>query len=247
MICQLIVVRYPKWLGWAGFLSMALFRLPLWFNRQISFWKLMGCGRNGTFDKIPDWRQWAVLLVWSEESGVWSTNPSLPTPNSSLQTPNSQLLTLHSWWKLFGCKKWELLLEPIEGHGTWDGKHCFGELPRLTAYEGRIGILTRATIRISKLGSFWKNADSVARQMAGANGLITSLGIGEVPWIKQATFSIWENREQMKQFAYQMQQHAEVIGKTRRENWYSEDMFVRFRILSSTGSLHENDPLQGKL
>jgi hypothetical protein len=83
--------------------------------------------------------------------------------------------------------------------------------------------------------------------MAGANGLITSLGIGEVPWIKQATFSIWENREQMKQFAYQMQQHAEVIGKTRRENWYSEDMFVRFRILSSTGSLHENDPLQGKL
>lgn len=251
MICQLIVVRYPKWMGWAGFLSMAVFRLPLLFNKQIRFWKLMGCGRNGTFDKTPDWRQWAVLLVRSEESGVWSEPDSpLPTPNSQLQTPNSKLLTpnfLSSWWKFFGCEKWELLLEPIEGHGTWDGQACFGDLPKQTDYAGMIGILTRATIRVSKLGSFWKNVDGVASQMAGADGFITSLGIGEVPWLKQATFSIWQSREQMKQFAYQMHQHAEVIRKTRKENWYSEDMFVRFRILSSQGTLNGKYPLQGKL
>ncbi|MBI2275190.1 MAG: DUF3291 domain-containing protein [Bacteroidetes bacterium] len=245
MISQLIVVRYPKWLGWAGFLSMAVFRLPLLFNKQIRFWKLMGCGRNGTFDKTPDWRQWAVLLVWSEESGVRghfsSASPSIP--NSQLQTPDF----FSSWWKFFGCEKWELLLEPIEGYGTWDGQACFGELPKQTDYAGMIGILTRATIRVSKLGSFWKNVDGVASQMAGADGFITSLGIGEVPWLKQATFSIWESREQMKQFAYQMKQHAEVIRKTRKENWYSEDMFVRFRILSSQGTLNGTDPLQGKL
>jgi hypothetical protein len=236
MICQLIVVRYPKWMGWAGFLSMAVFRLPLLFNQQIRFWKLMGCGRNGTFDKTPDWRQWAVLLVRSEESGVWSE------PGSQLLTPNF----LSSWWQFFGCEKWDLLLQPIEGHGTWDGQTCFGELPKQTEYAGMIGILTRATIRVSKLGSFWRNVDGVASQMAGADGFITSLGIGEVPWLKQATFSIWESREQMKQFAYQMKQHADVIRKTRKENWYSEDMFVRFRILLSQGTLNGKDPLRGK-
>lgn len=240
MICQLIVVRYPKWLGWAGFLSMAVFRLPLLFNKQIRFWKLMGCGRNGTFDKTPDWRQWAVLLVRSEELGVRNYSS---TPDSPLLTPDF----LSSWWKCFGCEKWELLLEPIEGHGTWDGQQCFGELPKQTDYAGLIGILTRATIRVSKLGSFWRNVDGVASQMAGADGFITSLGIGEVPWLKQATFSIWQSREQMKQFAYQMKQHAEVIRKTRKENWYSEDMFVRFRIISSQGTLNGKDPLQGKL
>jgi hypothetical protein len=227
-------------MGWAGFLSMAVFRLPLLFNKQIRFWKLMGCGRNGTFDKTPDWRQWAVLLVKSEELGV----------RSYVSTTNSQLPTLDflsSWWKFFGCEKWELLLQPIEGHGTWDGQACFGDLPKQTDYAGMIGILTRATIRVSKLSSFWKNVDGVASQMAGADGFITSLGIGEVPWIKQATFSIWESREQMKQFAYQMKQHAEVIRKTRKENWYSEDMFVRFRILSSQGTLNGKDPLEGKL
>lgn len=240
MICQLIVVRYPKWLGWAGFLSMAVFRLPLWLSPKISFWKLMGCGRNGTFDKTPDWRQWAVLLVWQKQA---DTSDAPSRADMAGKRPG----LFNSWWQFFGCEKWELLLEPIEGHGTWDGKGCFGDLPKQTDHKGLIGILTRATIRPGKLGSFWKHVDCVASQMTAADGFITSLGIGEVPWIKQATFSIWENREKMKQFAYQMQEHAEVIRKTRKEDWYSEDMFVRFRILSAKGSLQGHNPLQGKL
>ena len=63
MIATLSIVRYPSYLGWAGFLSMALFRLPLWLSSKIHFYKLMGCGRNGTFDKTPDWRQWALLSI----------------------------------------------------------------------------------------------------------------------------------------------------------------------------------------
>ena len=50
-----------------------------------------------------------------------------------------------------------------------------------------------------------------------AKGLIISYGIGEMPWIKQATFSVWENKNAMKDFAYNMQQHTEVIQKTRNE------------------------------
>ena len=243
MICTLTTVRYPKWMGWAGFISMAIFRFPLWLNRDIRFWKLMGCGKNGTFDKTPDWRQWSVLTVWGLELGVWSSNNNKTTPNPKLQTPNFLL----SWWKFFGCEIWTLVLEPIEGHGTWDGKACFGPLPKQSDYEGMIGILTRATIRFGKLSSFWKQVDSVANQMAGAEGFITSLGIGEVPLIKQATFSIWESKAHMKQFAYQMQEHAAVIRQTRKENWYSEDMFVRFRIISSNGTIRGNDPLKRNL
>ena len=202
----------------------------------------MGCGKNGTFDKTPDWRQWAVLQVCSLESVVCGS-----TSNSTTDHKPQTTDFLHSWWKFFGCEVWSLVLEPIEGHGTWDGIECFGALPKQTDYEGRIGILTRATIRLNKLNRFWKQVDGVAHQMAGAEGFITSLGIGEVPWIKQATFSIWESKAHMKQFAYQMQEHAEVIRKTRKENWYSEDMFVRFRILHSTGNFHGNDPLERNL
>lgn len=230
MICTLTVVRYPRWLGWAGFLSMAVFRLPLLLSKKIGFWKLMGSGRNGTFDKTPDWRQWAVLAVWNGE------------PEALTRLPQ----TLYNWWKFFSCETWEIRLVPIEGHGTWDGKNCFGPLPKQTGYEGRIAVLTRATIRPGKLSRFWAHVNGVAERMHDAGGFITSLGIGEVPWIKQATFSVWESKAHMKQFAYQGREHADVVRKTRDEKWYSEEMFVRFRIIGSAGTLHHKDPLQGK-
>ena len=235
MNCTLTIAIYPKWLGWAGFLSMALFRLPLWLDSACSFWKLMGCGRNGTFDIIPDFRQWAVLQVWSPKSGVCS------------QDLNKTSSFICGWWKFFHCEVLQLDLVPIEGHGKWDGKNCFGDLPIQTDYEGLIAILTRATIRINKLKRFWNNVNGIANQMSGAKGFITSVGIGEVPWIKQGTFSIWESKSAMKNFAYQMKEHAEVIKKTRKEDWYSEDMFVRFKITNSKGSLKGINPLTGKL
>lgn len=235
MLASLIIVRYPPWLGWAGFLSMAVFRLPLWLNKNISFWKLMGCGRNGTFDKTPDWRQWAVMMV---DRGKNRENSSFPIHHSSF---------ISRWWRFFGCEQWALLLEPIEGHGTWDGQQPFGDLPKQSDYNGPIAVLTRATIRISKLGRFWSHVDAVAGQMAGAEGFITSVGIGEVPWIKQATFSIWTGKDAMKQFAYKMKDHADVVRKTRQEKWYSEDMFVRFKIIASTGSLQGKLPFEIKL
>jgi hypothetical protein len=108
MIATLSIVRYPRYLGWAGFLSMALFRLPIWLSSKIEFYKLMGCGRNGTFDKTPDWRQWALLTIGSAADGGY--RPSF----------------IKTWWKFFGVEIWELQLEPIEGHGTWDGKEVFG-------------------------------------------------------------------------------------------------------------------------
>jgi heme-degrading monooxygenase HmoA len=108
-------------------------------------------------------------------------------------------------------------------------------------------VLTRATIRLNRLQNFWQHVDGVAKHMTTAEGFITSLGIGEVPWIKQATFSIWESKESMKAFSYKMREHVDVIKKTREEKWYSEDMFVRFKILHSIGSIHNANPLEGKL
>lgn len=221
MVCRLTVTRYPKWMGWAGLLSMALFRLPLWLSRKHTFWKLMGTGRNGSFDKQPDWLQWALLEV-SE-----GFDPDKPLTPGMIQR----------WWRFFNCEQWTMLLEPIEGHGSWDGKKCFGALEKQTGYDGRIAVLTRATIRLSQLNRFWGHVDAVAASMANADGFVFSLGIGELPFIKQATFSIWESKEQMKAFSYGMRAHTEVIRKTRLENWYSEEMFVRFRIISCEGSL----------
>ena len=216
MYCTLIITRYPNYLGVFGFFSMMIFRLPLMFNKKIKFWKLMGSGKNGTFDIKPDLNQWALLYTINEASTY------IPP-------------FINAYFKFFKCDVKQLILQPTEGHGLWDKKEIFGHLPKQTDDNGTVAVLTRATININRLKNFWKNVNASASRMSTAPGFILSYGIGEVPWIKQATFSIWQNKANMKAFAYNMQQHADVIKKTRKEKWYKEELFVRFRILQVNG------------
>ncbi|MFZ9505080.1 MAG: DUF3291 domain-containing protein [Cyclobacteriaceae bacterium] len=221
----LIVSQYPTLFIPFAFLSMALFHFPLWFNGKISFYKLMGCGKNGTFDIRPDLHQWAIMVFYRQEG----TTPPIKTWTNQL------LGTFISfWWRLFRVRNQYFHLEPIAGHGTWDGKTFIQGTPNQVAHEGKIGVLTRATIRLSRLISFWKAVPAAADQFEQNPGFIYSVGIGEIPFIKQATFSIWENEEQMKAFAYKRNNHKDVIRRTREEGWYSEEMFLRFKILETS-------------
>jgi hypothetical protein len=240
MQVTLTIIRYPKHYSVFALFAMALHRFPLWRNKKISFYKLMGCGKNGTFDKNPDWQQWAILTVQQQAGAI-----NIEDNKRLVQTLYGNWIA--QWFQFFNCETWTIFLQPIEGHGTWDGKEPFGKLPPQTDYTGPLAVLTRASIRLSKLKNFWQNVPGVASQMATAKGLITSIGVGEIPLIKQATFSVWQNKEAMKNFAYQMHQHTAVIQKTRKEKWYSEDMFVRFVPLKTVGRIKDIDPLEGKL
>ncbi len=240
MQVTLTIIRYPKRYIFFALLAMAVHRLPLWLNNKISFYKLMGSGKNGTFDIHPDWQQWAVMAVHSK-----------PFEPEELDTPDHAIKLygqfIYAWYRFFKCEIYTLVLEPTEGHGLWDRKEPFGQLPKNTTYEGIIGVMTRATIRLSKLRAFWQNVPGVAGQMQQTKGLHTSFGIGEIPFIKQATFSVWESKDAMKDFAYRLKEHNEVIQKTRKQDWYSEELFVRFKLLHTFGTVHGIDPLKGKL
>lgn len=205
---------------------MAIFRIPFLFNKKISFYKLMGAGKNGSFDKNPDWQQWVILTAFKKE-----LQPENFDEKNLLQQLYGSFI--NRWLNIFGVQTTNIFLTPIEGHGKWDGKIPFEFKEKNYQHEGEIAVLTRATIRLSKLKAFWSDVPSVADKTLHAEGLIRSIGIGEVPFIKQATFSIWENKELMKQFAYTMKEHTNVISKTRKENWYKEEMFIRFAIIKT--------------
>ena len=81
--------------------------------------------------------------------------------------------------------------------------------------------------------------------LAGAAGVRAAIGLGELPVVRQATFSVWESAQAMQQYAYRDARHREVIILTKREQWYSEELFARFRVLSSIGTLDGREPLAG--
>jgi heme-degrading monooxygenase HmoA len=229
MIVSLTIVRYRKAFIPMALFAMAIHRIPLWLQKSCSFWKLLGSGRNGTFDLQPDWQQWGLLAVWDSREDFERFN------NRSF---------ISKWWNIFTYERWTLLCTPLQSHGKWEGKEPFGRAD-IKDYPGPIAILTRATINISRLKNFWANVDSVATLMKNAPGFITSFGIGEAPIYRQATFSVWRSIDDVKAFAYASKEHAEVIKKTRLEKWYSEELFARFIPLASIGTINGKDPLKG--
>lgn len=224
---SLTIVRYRKAFVPIALFAMALHRLPLSLQRGCTFWKLMGSGKNGTFDLQPDWQQWALLAVWNQQDDFERFYQSS---------------FVSRWWRKFTKEQYTMLCKPLQSHGKWDGKEPFGDATK-QEHAGPVAVLTRATIRFKRLKDFWANVDGVAKIMTDAKGYMMSVGIGEAPVYRQATFSIWENIDDVKAFAYRSREHGEVIKKTRYENWYSEELFARFSIIATRGTLHGTDPL----
>lgn len=183
----------------------------------------MGTGKNGSFDIWPDLQQWSIMLFYAKEQSI----------NKSLKEFNKDLLGsfIIKWLKTSKAKIRFIHLEPYAGHGTWNKKSFVNQRKSHETPAGKIAVLTRATIRFSKLIAFWKAVPSTSFQLDQQPGFIFSVGVGEVPLKKQATFSIWESEEAMKSYAYKMRAHQEVIKRTRSEQWYSEEMFLRFEVL----------------
>ena len=226
MTAILTLTRYRKSHIFFALSAMGLFRPFLWLNKKFSFYRLLGCGRNGSFDIYPDWNQYAIFSLI--ERNEYHANEF--RHNYMLWKRRYYGKFISSWWRFFGVETWTIVLHPVMSHGKWGGKEIVADTSTTTNGD-QIAVLTRASIRLNKAREFWKNVPSVEKQMSKAQGLIFSIGIGEFPVLRQATFSIWKDMESMKAFAYNMQQHKDVIRKTRDDNWYSEELFARFVIL----------------
>lgn len=187
----------------------------------------MGSGKGGSFSLSPDYKQWSLLAVWD---------------NLQNQHDFAANSFVAKWWSRFAHETYTILLSPLSSKGTWDGQQPFKpDQPNETI--GPVAVLTRATIRFSKLKRFWSHVDQAAQDMQGSPGYIISFGVGEAPVVKQATFSVWTSMDAMMEYAYGSANHREVIKKTREENWYLEELFARFKVISASGTLNGVDPL----
>ncbi len=136
----------------------------------------------------------------------------------------------HPFYKEYlnrSSEQFSVYANAAESHGYWDKVQPFIK-SEVLSLEMPVLVLTRASIHLKKLLSFWSKVGKVSHSLNGYKGLVLSIGIGEWPLIEQATISIWQTQADMLDFAYKNKHHKEVVKLTRKLNWYKEELFARF-------------------
>jgi len=175
----------------------------------------------------PNFRRYGLICTWESEKAA----------NDFLH--HSDLI---KQYQQHTNEIWTVAMLPLQSHGFWDGRQPF--VPFFTASNNEpVAVLTRASVNWLGLPNFIKYGANTSKALDNAHGLICSIGLGELPFIRQATFSIWESVEAMKEYAYKTPHHQDVMRRTRAEKWYKEELFARFIPVSSEGTWNGIDPL----
>lgn len=191
----------------------------------LQFKKLLGSGAENGFSSVPNFGAYALLCVWEseEKANVFFKN--------------------NRYFERYVSKTTEVFTvfaKSAEAHGKWDGIQPFEKSAKLEMNKP-VMVLTRASIRLNKLFSFWRKVGSVSKSLEKYDGLVLSIGIGEWPLIQQATVSIWKTQAEMMHYAYKNKKHKEVVMLTRKLNWYKEEMFSRFVPYKYNGTWNGTD------
>jgi len=216
------------WGRWQAFRNMGL--IPrVWAQRETeNFSKMLGSGGGDGFKLWPAWGRYFMMRVWpsEEEARTYLSGGS-----------QDSALSLARRWS---TREWSLLARPYLSRGAWGGRDPFQPTsPRDQETNGPILILTRGRVRASQALTFWRNVRHVSAGLAETDGCIYAVGVGELPLIEQATLSLWETEQHMREYAHRGAAHRAVMAQTRRAGWYCEELFARMLVCGVIGELPE--------
>ncbi|TMR38311.1 spheroidene monooxygenase [Nonomuraea zeae] len=194
------------------------------------FWRLLGTGQGRSMSLGADLRRWALFAVWRGEDDLEEFLRASP---------------IAARWRAEAAESWQVRLAPLASRGAWAGRDPLGGLtPRPAGGAGPVAVLTRASIRPGRLIAFYRSVPPVDELLRRQDGCLASIGMGEWPLARQATFSLWRDREAVRAFAYQGAAHQKVIQRVRAHDWYAEELFARFTPYAGEGTWDGADPLR---
>jgi hypothetical protein len=191
----------------------------------LRFWRLLGTGRGSDTGPSADLRRTALFAVWEDEG--------------SLEQFLGESSVAARWAAM--PEQWHVRLRLVGGHGSWRGVDVLDGLTS-GSDAGRIAVVTRADVRQSAWLAFRAAGPEVNAELQDAPGLLAVAGVGELPVGRLGTFSLWADMASMRAFA-RSAVHADVVRRTRADEWYGEELFARFEPYASSGTWDGRDPL----
>ncbi|WP_394690180.1 hypothetical protein [Hoeflea sp.] len=203
---------------WA-FSQMGLAKPSLRKTPDLGFFKLMGTGSGAGFSTRPNFGVYSLLAEW----------PSLEIARERIRSARSL-----SGYRKTADRTATVYLEPVSSRGQWDGHH-FDTGPEAPEQCMPLVAMTRASIRPSKLIRFWSRVPAISDAVEREPSRRFMIGTGEIPWLHQVTFSLWNSVDEMERFARTSPTHGEAVRQAYHDNWFSEYCFTRFNLLAMDG------------
>ena len=214
-VVNFYVFKFQKNKFWA-FSQMGIYKKYLKNVRGLKFFRLLGTGGKSGFGLYPDFKTYCLLSVWEDDN--YANHFTRKSDFFSKYFKKANTIRV-------------LSLTPFQSIGKWGGINPFSDnfdVPKLN--DLKIAILTRARISPVKIFRFWRSIPKASNEISNAKGVYFYKGIGEIPFLEQATISLWHSIEDVKEFAYKSDVHKSIIRKTKNERWYLEELFCRFYI-----------------
>jgi spheroidene monooxygenase len=197
---------------WA-FTQMGFARFALNQIGDLQTYKLCGSGSGEGFTPIPNTAVYAILGTWPDHDAARRAMLGRAIFRSYRHRADEALT---------------IFMTPASARGQWGGTEPF--TPQDITLDGPIAAITRATVKPSVALKFWGQEPDVSRAIGENPDVMFKIGIGEVPWMQQVTYSIWPDTETMANFARADGPHARAIQAVRDGGWFKEELYARFRV-----------------
>lgn len=249
MVAVMVLVDYKPNAKLWGFMRLVMGALSPIKAPGLKFVKVLGSGHEGGFGLKPSTTRQGLFCVFDTESHAddfLNHSKTIAAYKDHAQEFFSTKLVAYS-----SRGSWSGQTIPVDAKepdepqdptpaNTWasntapSAMRTAGQTGLKQTRIPRIATLTRASIRPLKARAFWSKSPPSEASLQHADGCLLSTGLGEAPFFRQATFSLWESTAAMNQFA-RTGAHLEAIKASHSGDYFSESMFVRFVPISPKG------------
>ena len=141
---------------------------------------------------------------------------------------------------------WHARLEPVRMFGSWPGVPDDIARSRTDDVDGEKIVLTLGRLRLPQAPRFLRTSAKAEGALVGMPGLTWATGLAKPPFL--ATCSLWQSSTALSGYAFGHGDpaHADAIKEQARKPFHHESAFIRFRPLSTRGSLGGKNPLPAR-
>ncbi len=176
----------------------------------LRFRKVLGSGYEGGFGLRPSFTRHGVMAFFADEACARAFLAG----------------RFVEGYRRHAAELFCAVLTPVSSRGSWNDFTL--DLPAQTLpADMPVAALTRGSINPLRAPLFWSKAAPAQAAVEHAPGCQLAVGLGEAPFLRQATFSLWDSVAAMDAYA-RRGAHLAAIKASHQQGFFTESMFVRF-------------------